>query len=218
MQVNKEIEKAVLDCCKAAANLYYCIPVKKILEIYNSQNDPLSELEFCEILERILMQKQDFDLFSEEEIATGKEDNKPILEKELLAEHLYCLDDFDDYFALKEATYGMSYHLLEKDKFLKYADDFYVEKTLEFISLRAYFRNIPNLTREDADDLALEAVDTLRLFDRDPEYILNRLEEMNIGPKNQSEFDKLMDLCYDVGRKIRLASLRGATAEEKQVL
>lgn len=86
----------------------------------------------------------------------------------MLAEHLYCLGDFDDYFELKDATHGTPYHILEKDKFLKYADDLYVEKTLEFISLRAYFRNIPNLTREDADDLALEAVDTLRLFNRDP--------------------------------------------------
>ena len=214
MSVNKDVEKSVLDYCTAAANLYYCIPVKKILEIYNAQNAPLSELEFCEIMKIILIQKQDFDLFSEEEIATGKEDDKPILEKELLAEHLYCLGDFDDYFELKNATHGMPYHILEKDKFLKYADDLYVEKTLEFISLRAYFRNIPNLAREDADDLALEAVDTLRLFNREPEYILNRMEEMNIGPKNQSEFDRFMDLCFDVSCKIRLATLRGATIEE----
>ena len=207
MLVTKEIEKLVLDYCKAAANLYYCIPVKKILEIYNSQNEPLSEIEFCDILKKLLIEKQDFDLFSEEEISTGQEDYKPIIEKELLAEHLYCLGDFNDYFELKESTYGIPYYILEKDKFLKYADDFYVEKTLEFISLRSYFRSIPNLSREDADDLALETIDTLRLFDRRPEYILDRMEEMNIGPKNQSEFDRFMDLCYDVGRKIRLASL-----------
>ena len=214
MPVNKEIEKLVLDYCKAAINLYYFIPVKKLLEIYNSQNEPLSETEFCDTLETILMQNQEFDLFSEEEIVTGKKDDKPIIEQQLLAEHLYCLGDFDDYFELKEATYGMPYHILEKDKFLKYADDFYVEKTLEFISLRAYFRNIPDLSREDADDLALEAVDTLRLFNNDPECIFTRMDEMNIGPKNQYEFDRIMDLCYDVGKTIRLASLRGATVEE----
>ena len=71
MPVSKEIEKLVLDYCKSAANLYYCIPVKKLLEIYNSQNEPLSESEFCNIIERLLTDKQYFDLFSEEEISTG---------------------------------------------------------------------------------------------------------------------------------------------------
>ena len=65
--------------------------------------------------------------------------------------------------------------------------------------------------------MALETVDTLRLFNRDLEYILNRMDEMNISPKNQSEFDTFMDLCYDVSCKIRLASLRGATVEEIQM-
>ena len=216
MSVNSEIEKTVLDYCKAAANLYYSIPVRKLLEIYNSQNSPLSETEFSEVLERLLIEKQDFDFFSEDEITMGKEDNKPIIEKELLAEHLYCMGDFDDYFELKEATYGIPFHILEKDKFLKYADEYYVEKTLEFISLRAYFRNIPELTKEVADDLAFEATDTLRFYNREPEYILNRMDTLKIGPKNQREFDEFMDLCYEVGCKIRLASLRGATVEEAE--
>lgn len=40
------------------------------------------------------------------------------------------------------------------------------------------------------------------------------MDELNIGLKNQSEFDRFMDLCYEVSRKVRLASLRGATVEE----
>ena len=54
----------------------------------------------------------------------------------------------------------------------------------------------------------------MRLFDRDPEYILNRMDDLDIGPKNQSEVDGFTDLCFNVGCTIRLATLRGATADE----
>lgn len=214
MPINKETEKLVLDYCKAAANLYYIIPAKKLLEIFNSQNEPLSENEFGTILEGLLSEEQYFDLFSEDEIDAGAEDNKPIIEKELLVQHLYYSGDFDDYFELKEATFGLPYHILEKEEFLKYADDFYIEKTPEFISLRAYFRNISSLSRKEADELACEAIDTLRLFNRDPEYILERMKQLKIGPKNKSEFESFTNLCSEASYKIRLASLRGATAEE----
>lgn len=216
MPINKEIENLVLDYCNAAANLYYCIPVKKLMEIYNSQNDPLSEEDFCNILEKILETEQFFDVFSEEEILTGKSDDTPIINKELLAEHLFCSGDFDEYLNLKESTYGIPYCVIEKDKFLKYTDELYVEKTPEFISLRAYFRNLPNLKREEADDLALEAAVTLRLFNRDPESILNTMELLGIAPKTQSEFDIFTGLCFDMGCNIRLASLRGATVAETE--
>ncbi len=216
MTVKKDIQKSVLDYLNAAVNLYYYIPIKKLLEIYNSQNEPLTREEFCDIIEQILKERQFFDLFSEDEIAIGKPDDAPTSEKILLAEHLYCMGDFDDYFELKEATYGLPYHILDKNSFLKYADEFYVEKTLEFISLRAYFRNFSSLSREDADDLAFEAADTLRISGGDPKYILDRMECLKISPKNQREFDELMKLFGDLSRKVRLASLRGATIEEMQ--
>lgn len=214
MTVKKDIEKSVLDYLNAAANLYHYIPIKKLFEIYNSQNESLTEEKFCDILEQILNERQFFDLFSEDEIVTGKPDDTPTSEKILLAEHLYCMGDFDDYFELKEATYGLPYHILDKNSFLKYADEFYVEKTLEFISLRAYFRNIPSLSHEDADDLTAETADTLRFFNGDPEYIFTRMKQLGIFPENQNEYDQFMNLLSDLSCKVRLASLRGATIEE----
>ncbi len=216
MTDRKNIEKSVLDYLNAAANLYSYIPVKKLFEIYNAQNEPLTMDEFCDIIEQILEERRFFDLFSEDEIANGKPDDTPTSEKILLAEHLYCMGDFDDYFELKETTYGLPYHILDKNSFLKYADEFYVEKTLEFISLRAYFRNFPSLSRKDADDLAFEAADTLRISVGGPKYILDRMECLKISPKNQREFDELMKLYGDLSRKVRLASLRGATIDEMQ--
>ena len=176
----------------------------------------MTEEEFCDILEQILNERQFFDLFSEDEIVTGKPDDTPTSEKILLAEHLYCMGDFDDYFELKEATYGLPYHILDKNSFLKYADEFYVEKTLEFISLRAYFRSIPSLSREDADDLAAETADTLRFFNEDPEYIFTRMKQLEIFPENKNKYNQFMNLLSDLSRKVRLASLRGSTIEEMQ--
>lgn len=208
------IDNLILAYCRAAANFYFCIPVRKLLQIYNSQNEPLSESDFCDVLEKLLVEPYHFALFSSEEIATGKAKDTPTIEKELLAEHLYCLGDFDDYYELKEQTYGLPYHVLEKSKFLRYADDAYVEKTPEFISLRAFFRNNPNLSKEDADDLALEAVDTIRVFNGDIGYILGRVEELNLLPDGSNEWDILENLCYELSRNVRLPGLKGATMNE----
>lgn len=219
MSVNTELENKVLDYCNAAANLYYCIPVKKLAEIYNSQNDPLTLTEFCGILDSLLSRKQFFDIFSKSEIEDGIEDDKtPTAEKELLAENLYSLGDFEDYFKLQSLAFGHPFYVPEKERFLKYADEFYAEKTPEFISFRAYFRNIPSLSKEEADDLANESVLTLRLFNRDPSYIFDRMEQLKIAPKSQAERDRLTDLIIAVGRSIRLPCFRGATAEEADMM
>ncbi len=200
--------------CNAAANLYHIISVRKLLSIYNSQNEPLSEDDFCKILVEILKEPQYFDLFSEDEICTGQKDNKPTIDKELLIEGLYCLGNFDDYFELKEKTYDIPYRVLEKNEFLKYADDTYVEKTLEFISLRSYFRSISGLSKDRADDFALQALDIMHMFDGDVEFMLDIMREANIYPKNQGELDEFCRLYYDTDRKVRKVSLRGATLEE----
>lgn len=207
MITNQEVEKLVLDYCNAASNLYYALPVKKILEIYNMQNKPLSEAEFSEILEKILMQPQFFDVFSKSELDTGEEDNAPILEKELLSEHLYCMGDFESYYELQESACGMPYHILDEEHFLKYADEQYVEKTLEFIAIRAYFRNLPGLTKEIADDLAHEAVDVLRIFDGDPGILFQRMDALEIMPKNESEEERLTELLGDLMYTIRRPAL-----------
>lgn len=216
MTDKKIVEKAVLDYCNAAANLYGFIPVRKLFEIYNSQNDPLTEKELCDTLEKILTEPRNFDLFSKEELESGEPetDDTPTLEKILLAEYLYIMGDFDDYYELEEKTRGLPYHILEKDKFLKYTDELYVEKTLEFISLRAYFRSISELSREEADDFALDAAYTMRLFDNSPEMILQRMKATKTEPKNRRELERFLRLCHDMGCKLRLASLRGATTEE----
>ena len=46
--------------------------------------------------------------------------------------------------------------------------------------------------------------------------ILIRIKPLKITPKNQSEFDIFMQLCYNLNSKLRLASLRGATVEKMQ--
>ena len=42
------------------------------------------------------------------------------------------------------------------------------------------------------------------------------MKYLKVFPKNQSGYNELMNLLSDLTRKIRLASLRGATTEEMQ--
>ena len=46
------------------------------------------------------------------------------------------------------------YYVPKKEKLLRYKDDVFYEKSLEFIDLRAFLRNLPYLTKEQADNIA----------------------------------------------------------------
>lgn len=67
------------------------------------------------------------------------------------------MEDRDSmYYQIKEGQFGKPYFVPEKEKLLKYEDDLYIEKTLSFISYRAFLRNQSYLTKEKADEIAEE--------------------------------------------------------------
>lgn len=74
----------------AAANLYGVIEIGKLLKIYNSQNEPVSEEDFLSFVENMNFKGKYFCVFNQDDIYDDGSETLA-LEQEILAEYLYFL-------------------------------------------------------------------------------------------------------------------------------
>lgn len=213
--LTNETEQLLKRYMAAAAKLYGIIPLNKLLSIYNSQNDPISEEQFLSFIDSFDFSHEIFDLVSDDEVFEDEPKTLP-MNRNLAAQHFYIFGNFDEYCEVLEQQQGKPYYIPEKEKFLKYEDQFYFEKSLEFISLRAYIRNQPYLTKERADEIAEEILlcmaeeNTVDSID----YAIADAERMGLKVKNHQIYDELSELCHDVMMNTRKHIHRGHTAVE----
>lgn len=211
--LSNDTEKLLKRYMAAAANLYGMIPLHELLKIYNSQNEPVSEKLFLGFIDKLDFSKEHYAVLGEDEIF--EDVPKPLpMNKYLLAEYLYALGDFDDFCELKEEQGGKSYYIPDKEQFLKYEDEYYFEKTPEFISLRAFLRSQPNLTREDADEIAIDLRLSLSVDGDEPESLLQQAKLQGLKIKDKQMHNEFGRLCCDFINNTRMHIHRGHTPAE----
>lgn len=120
---------------EAGARLYGVIPVMKLLEIYNSQNEPVEENVFLALAEMIRHEKNLFFILGPEDYKEDAEPNP--LSWDVVDNHL-LLDNPEDYPKLVKAQGNKPYKILPKEEFLKYADHDYFPATPQNEAMRKY--------------------------------------------------------------------------------
>lgn len=105
---------------EAAARLYGIIPVTKLHEIYNRQNEPVSDEVFFAYADALRHEDNDFFILSRDELEGGK-DPGPV-KWEVISGYL-LVDDVQPYFELVSRQGSKPYKLLPKAELLCYADD-----------------------------------------------------------------------------------------------
>ena len=124
--LSKEATQLLYQYFDAAANLYGVIPLRTLLRIYNSQNEPISEDDFVKFVESIYLDIKCYSIFATDELFPNPPKIKTI-DKNLVAENL-CLGNCDEYFDMIELQKGKPYYIPDKKQLLKYANDGYFEK------------------------------------------------------------------------------------------
>lgn len=89
--LSKETQDLLYRYFAAAANLYGVIEIGKLLKIYNSQNEPVSEEDFLSFVENMNFKGKYFCVFNQDDIYDDGSET-PALEQEILAEYLYFLN------------------------------------------------------------------------------------------------------------------------------
>lgn len=101
IKLSDEIKKLLNRYFDAAANLYGIISLKKLLEIYNMQNEPIEEKAFLEFVDTMDLSHKFFDIVSEDEFYDDVAETLPI-DRNLVAEYLLQDEDFEGYYHIKE--------------------------------------------------------------------------------------------------------------------
>ncbi len=198
--LSQETKNLIYTYLDASCNLYGLIPIKKIFSIYNSQNEPVSEEDFAEVISDIDFDNVFYRVIGYEDIYEDVEETR-VMDKVLVAEHI-IMDGFEDYFYMRKMQIGTEYYVPEKKQLLKYADQYYFEKTPEFISMRAFFRNMPDVDREKADSIAedIMLVMSMEINPYQPCFYEAYVRNLKF---NQQQENELKMLLYELNRKVR---------------
>ena len=197
----------------AAANLYGIISLRNLREIYNMQNEPINEEDFLEFADEIDLGHKFFDIVGEDEFYDDADEILPI-DRDIVAEYLLQDEDFDGYYSVKEGQSGKPYYIPDKKQFLKYSDEYYHEKTLSFISLRAFFRNQSELTKEQADEIADDIYGMANPLDGEIESVVSMIEDLNMFHFNTYTLKEFYSLYTDMYNDTRLHINCGHTPNE----
>lgn len=195
LKISAEVFDTLHAYFDAASNLYARIPLKKLYEIYNSHNMPISENDFLDVAEIISHERNHYaivspSVFSEENPETEG------LEQELVAEHLYALDD-EDYLDTAKAQDDVTWYIPDREQFLKYADDRYTEETPQRLALANFLRNTQRKLSCPPEDIAEELQDLFRM-DLSIQDILEDAQRLGVRFENQRDLRMFIKLCIDL--------------------
>lgn len=211
--LSDEVKTLLADYFEACVHLYGVIPLKSFLKIYNSQNEAVSEEDFIDFVENFDFESKHYDIVGEDDVYEDV-DALELIDKDLAAEYCYIFDEWDDYINIKDSQFGIPYYVPKKEKLLKYKDENYFEKTLEFIEFRAFLRNQSYLTKKKADDIAEDVTGFLPLGDDTLETAASDAVRMGLKIKNDSEENEFFRLLYQLDENVRKHIYSGHTKNE----
>ncbi len=216
--LSDETEGLLRSYFDAFANLYGIVPLYRALRIVQKQNPELvlTADAFLAFADQIGQEEHHYIIAGAEDIYSNTEEPTPPLKREIIAEYLYAVDDFESYVELKAEQEGKPFYIPEKEELLRYQDDCYVEETKEALALGAFQRDKLKLKRSDdvLSDLQLEA----GMGDSDTQDLIGAVERLAgrgcLGSTEQ--INEFFRYYYDMSNHTRMAANRGVTPDEMQ--
>ena len=194
----------------AMARLYGVISLKKVLEIINVQNDPISENDFIAFSEIVRREKHYYSIFGEDELYDNGKITSP-LDREIIEQSLYSLD-LGEYEEMKKVQNGKPYYIPSKEELLKYADEDYYEMTRQRSAMQAYLRRRVSKAQVEDFDLELQLYATLGTASM--QRIMDDMTRMGLVFNGFKDVQNFISLLTDMSNHSRMALNRGHTPVE----
>jgi hypothetical protein len=193
----------------AAAKLYGVLPLRKLLEIYNSQNPAISQEDFLAVAEVIRHEENHYAILGQENRLRHVAPSRP-MDREVVAECFYTFG-WEDYESVTAKQQGKRYYIPKKQELLCYADEEYHEETPESSDMRRYLRS--KATPEMAELMLLELEDAF-YCDASFQIAAERLDELGLKFVSEADVERFSELAMKLSDGIRRPSLRGLTPNE----
>lgn len=195
----------------AASSLYAKIPLRKLYDIYNSQNAPILESDFLQVADMISHEQHHYAIVGREVFWADESPSQP-MDRELVAEHLYAVGDAY-YYETDASQEGMRYYIPEKEEFLKYADDYYIEITPQYTAMVRYLRNCQSRLRCPPEEIAADLHLAMTMGD-DYKSMTDSARRLGVRFGSKQDFYTYLELLTDMCRHTRQFNRRGHTPAE----
>ena len=212
------MEELLLQYFDAFSNLYGIISMKKAYRIIEKQNPELNLTKECfaEIVNSLDMDGKFYAILSEDKVYNEDAEDCGLFDKLLIADYVLTFGDSEDYEKLVCEQADRPYYVPEKNELLKYADDFYYEKTKYFYEFEYYLRDELGLT--NSEGLAEDFAGMLLIDDYNSDEVVSNLKEFSRskfkGFANNEQAQKFFMLYINLRNHTRKHSHRGHTPFE----
>lgn len=211
LNISQEVFQDIHRYFDAADNLYARISLRMLYKIYNSQNPPISQEDFLEAAEIIAHEKHSYAILSPEVFHEDAPPSQP-MDRELVAEHLFALDD-EEYYKAEEDQEGKPWYIPPKEKLLEYADSYYTEETPQLLALADHLGRTQRKLRCPPLEIA-EELEGQFYLDFSIQYAVNDGQRLGVQFQDQQDFLEFLRLCLDLSYHTRRYSHRGHTPAE----
>jgi|SRR5690625_3076072 len=190
--------KSIIDYIVALTNLYGIVHKRKVLDIYNEQNE---EAIYVEQINMVMDEHQE----------------------QLISHHTYIYDDyfvheaifvFDEFNQEIQKKQGKPYYIPPKNELLKYTDQFYIEKNKQYKALLRYMtKHIFSGKRVRANELCEETYSMLQ-SEYSIQQILSEYNQIGIVFDDEQQVKEVVHLVIELSNNTRLWSNNGYTPDE----
>lgn len=212
--ISYDQQMEIEDYFRAAARLYGIVPLRKMLEIYNRYNSPLTEELFLQAAEIL---RHDFQMYSilncEASLLKNHAPMESMLDWEIVAAYLY--EDESGYFdSFVQAQGEIPFKRFSKKEFLAYSDYHYLPKKGYVKVLREYLTE--KLESQSAAENYLRCMFDLTMQDVIMEDILDICAEWGYYPDTPKERRRFETVYLEMERHIPKAIYRGHSEAEME--
>ena len=211
LPIEKDVRVCLHQYFDAAARLYGVIPVSKLQEINNSQNEPLDEDVFYVFAEILRYEENDFFILSRQEVKYGEGNSNP-RDWESIASYLLA-QSTEVYFDFIGMQGKKAYKLLPKEEFLCYADPRSFPRNLQSEAMLSYLikkRNLLEYTPEEICRLIQIMIST----DCCLQEVMEHLTTFGLRFDSEKDMESFMQRYQELNNHTRKQVNRGYTPDE----
>lgn len=199
-------------CFDAANNLYSLIPLGKLYEICCKFLPVLSEEAFLQAAEVIAHEKDNHYQILRKEIFHEEQTSADPMDRELVAEHLYIVDE-KYYYETEQAQSGKPWYIPEPLEFLKYAQQYYREDTSQQQMIYRYLQNTQRKLHDSPAEITEELCLQLQM-DTDYQAIIDEAQHLGVKFADDQDFSSFLALLLKLSHHTRRYVHRGHTPAE----
>lgn len=211
LHISQEVFETIHSYFDAANNLYARISLRMLYKIYNSQNPPVSQEDFLDAAEIISHEQNYYAIVRPEVFHEDAAPSQP-MDQELVAEHLYAVDE-EDYYEMEAAQEGKPWYIPDRESFLAYADSYYMQQTPQLLEMADALRGTQRKLHCPPMEVA-EEIEMLLRMDSSLQSIVDESQRLGIRFQNRQAFQEFLRLLLELSHHTRRYIHRGHTPAE----